>query len=63
LTADAPADARSQDDVWQFGLGLNYFINRWAFVSVAYTHERLNSSVPSDDYDVNRIWATLSLEY
>ena len=31
-------------------------------MSVAYTHDSLNSSVPLDDYDVNRIWLTLSLE-
>jgi hypothetical protein len=62
LTADAPPDARTRDEIWQYGVGLNYFINRWLFVSAAYTHDSLSSNVPNDEYDVNRIWLTLSLE-
>jgi hypothetical protein len=62
LTPDAPVTARTSDEIWQYGLGLNYFINRWLFVSAAYTHDRLRSNVPGDEYDVNRIWLTLSLE-
>lgn len=62
LTADAPEDARSKDELWQAGLGLTYFINRALFLSVSYTWDRLDSNVPLDDYEVNRIWVTLSLE-
>ncbi|RPH97025.1 MAG: hypothetical protein EHM68_09860, partial [Lysobacterales bacterium] len=62
LTANAPAGARSGDQLWQYGLGLSYFINRYMFVSAAYTHDRLDSNLPLDEYDVNRIWLTLSLE-
>jgi len=63
LTPDAPEDARSNDKIWQAGVGLNYFVNRNIFLGIAYTYDHLSSSVPNDDYDVNRIWATLSLEY
>jgi hypothetical protein len=62
LTNDAPAGARSKDDLWQAGLGLTYFINRYLFFSASYTHESLGSNVPTDEFDVNRLWLTLSLE-
>jgi hypothetical protein len=62
LTADAPADARSQDDLWQAGLGLVWYINRNTFLSASYTYDHLTSNVSEDEYDVNRIWVTLSLE-
>lgn len=62
LTADAPENARTRDKIWQYGLGLNYFINRWMFLSAAWTHDTLSSNIPLDEYEVNRIWLTLSLE-
>jgi hypothetical protein len=62
LTADAPADSREQDELWQAGIGLTWFVNRWMFLSASYTHDRLTSNVPGDEYEVNRIWLTLSLE-
>lgn len=63
LIPGAPADARSKDKVWQAGVGVNYFVNRNVFASLSYTYDHLTSNVAADDYDVNRIWATLSLEY
>ena len=62
LTDDAPDDAREKDKTWQAGFGLNYFVNRYVFFSAAYTHDRLNSNVPGDNYNVNTVWLTLSLE-
>lgn len=62
LVLDAPADARSHDKIWQYGVGLSYFVNRWLFFSAAYTRDSLSSNVPGDEYDVNRVWLTLSLE-
>jgi len=62
LTASAPPDARSNDEIWQAGLGLTYFINRFLFLSAAYTRDSLSSNVPNDKYDVNRLWLTLSFE-
>ena len=61
-TANAPADARSRDELWQYGVGLSYFINRYLFLSASYTHDSLTSNLPLDEYDVNRFWLTLSLE-
>jgi hypothetical protein len=62
LLADAPEGARTDDKSWQAGLGLSYFVNRHVFFSAAYTYDTLSSNVPGDDYDVNNIWLTLSLE-
>jgi hypothetical protein len=62
LTANAPDDARSKDTLLQYGVGLTYFINRWLFLSASYTHDSLDSNVPLDEYDVNRVWVTLGLE-
>lgn len=62
LTADAPQDARSKDKLLQYGVGLSYFINRYLFLSASYTHDTLSSNLPLDEYDVNRIWLTLSVE-
>lgn len=62
LTDDAPDDARSKDKLWQFGVGLNYFFNRHVFVSASWTHDDLSSDLPLDEYDVNKVWLTLSLE-
>jgi hypothetical protein len=62
LSNDAPEDARTRDEIWQAGVGLNYFINRYAFLNASYNHERLTSSVPTDRYNVNTVWLTLSLE-
>lgn len=63
LIPGAPADARTEDKIWQAGVGLNYFVNRNIFLSLSYTYDHLTSNVVDDDYDVNRVWATLSLEY
>jgi hypothetical protein len=62
LAEDASEGARSKDKTWQAGLGLNYFVNRYVFLSAAYTWEQLTSNVDFDDYTVNTIWLTLSLE-
>ena len=62
LRPDAPPSARTKDEIWQYGVGLNYFINRWMFLGAAYTHDSLTSNIPGDEYDVNRVWLTLSLE-
>lgn len=62
LIDGAPETARDQDKVWQTGLGVSYFVNRYVFFSAAYTHSRLRSGLPEDEYDANRIWLTLSLE-
>ena len=53
---------RTRDKIWQYGVGLNYFVNRWMFLSAAWTHDTLSSNIPLDEYEVNRIWLTLSLE-
>jgi hypothetical protein len=62
LRADAPPEARSSDEIWTYGVGFNYFINRWMFLSASYTHASMTSNIPGDEFDVNRIWLTLSLE-
>jgi hypothetical protein len=62
LLPNAPEFARDEDDVWQAGLGVNYFVNRHVFFNLAWTYETLDSNVPLDDYDRNNIWLTLSLE-
>jgi hypothetical protein len=58
-----PGIARDQDDVWRAGLGANWFINRHAYLNASYSWEQLSSSLPNDDYDVNKIWLVLGLEY
>jgi hypothetical protein len=62
LIEGAPVDARTKDKVWQGGVGLNWYFNRYLFASAAYTFAHLKSSVPNDDFDVNRVWLTLGLE-
>lgn len=59
---DAPPGARSSDDVWRFGIGFNWFLNRFVFFNLSYAYEKLDSNVPTDDYDVNRVWFGLTLE-
>lgn len=59
----ATPDARSDDSVWRLGLGGSWFINRHAYLNASYTWETFDSSIPNDDYDVNRIWLVLGLEY
>jgi hypothetical protein len=60
---DASADARTEDSTWRAGLGASWFINRHAYLNASYAWESLDSSLPNDDYDVNRVWLVLGLEY
>lgn len=53
---------RSTDDVWRFGLGANWFINRYMYLNASYAYEKLSSSIPGDDYEVNTFWLVLGLE-
>jgi hypothetical protein len=62
LTANAPTDARSEDKIWQAGIGLNWFINRSVFLNASYNYETLSSNVPLDEYDTNTVWLVLGLE-
>ena len=62
LTNDAPEDARSSDKIFRAGFGVNWFINRWLYLSASYDYEKLTTNVPNQDYDVNRIWLTLGME-
>jgi len=62
LLPGAPANARSNDQIYRAGIGINWYINRHVFFAASYDHERLKSNVPGDDYDVNRVWLTLGLE-
>jgi hypothetical protein len=59
----ARTNARDKDDVWRAGFGANWFINRHAYLNASYSWEELSSSLPLDDYTVNRIWLILGLEY
>jgi len=62
LLPGAPATARSNDEVWGAGVGVNYFINRWMFVSASYDFQDLSTNVPNDGYKVNRAWLVLGFE-
>lgn len=62
LVDDAPEGARESDQLYRFGLGLSWFINRYLFLNASYDHSRLRSNVPGDEYDVNRVWLTLGIE-
>jgi hypothetical protein len=62
LLPDAPANARTSDQIYRGGVGLNWYINRYMFLAASYDYEKLKSNVPGDDYHVNRVWLTLGLE-
>lgn len=59
---DAPVGARTSDQVWRAGLGVNYFINRWMFVGASYDYQNLDTNVANDGYKVNRAWLVLGFE-
>lgn len=63
LTADAPEDARSNDQSWTVGLGLSYFINRNMFLNASYNYNKTTSNLPGDGWAVNQVWLVLALEY
>ena len=63
LLPGAPANARAWDHIWRAGVGASWFINRHFFLNASYDFETLDSNVPNDGYDVNRIWLTLAYEY
>jgi hypothetical protein len=58
----APAGSRTSDQIWRAGVGFNYFINRWMFVSASYDYQRLSTNVANDGYKVNRAWLVLGFE-
>jgi hypothetical protein len=60
--AGAPPDARSRDKVYRYGVGANWFINRFMYLNASYGYEELETNVPGDDYDVNRVWLVFGLE-
>jgi hypothetical protein len=62
MLPNAPEIARSRDQVYRGGIGLNWFINRWMFLNASYDYEKLKSNVPDDGYEVNRVWLTLGFE-
>ena len=62
LIDDAPEDARSNDKIYRFGVGLNWFINRHVFLNASYDWGKLTTDAPDDGYTVNRVWLTLGLE-
>ena len=59
----APVDARAKDEVYRYGVGASWFINRHLFLNGSYAYEKLNTNVPNDDYNVNNFWLALGLEY
>ena len=62
LIEGAPADARTGDQIYRFGIGLSWFINRYLFLNASYAYEELDSNLPADGYRVNTYWLTLGLE-
>ena len=62
LIEGAPGFARDHDKIWRAGLGVNWYINRSVFLGASYDRTTLNSNVPLDDYEVNRLWLVLGLE-
>ena len=58
----APANARAWDHIWRAGVGVSWFINRHLYLNASYDFETLDTNVPNDGYDVNRVWLTLGLE-
>jgi hypothetical protein len=62
LIEDAAEDARTSDQVWMAGIGVNYFINRHFYLSASYDYSKLKSNVPGDDFTVNRFWLVVGME-
>jgi len=62
LLPGAPEDARSRDKILRYGVGASWFINRHIYLNASYGHDRLDTNVPMDSYDVNRVWLTLGME-
>ena len=62
LIENAPQDALSRDEIFRAGFGVNWFINRYTYLSASYDYEKLDTDVLADKYSVNRVWLTLSLE-
>jgi hypothetical protein len=62
LLPGAPANARAWDHIWRAGVGVSWFINRHLYLNASYDFETLDTNVPNDGYDVNRVWLTLGLE-
>ena len=60
--AGAPADARSWDHVFRYGIGLNWFINRYLFLNASYNYSKLDTNAPDNGYTVNSVWLTLGIE-
>jgi hypothetical protein len=63
LLPGAPANARAWDQIWRAGVGASWFINRHLYLNASYDFETLDTNVPNDGYDVNRVWLTLGYEY
>jgi len=57
------ADLRTKDKIFRAGVGLNWFINRHAYLNASYAYSDFNSSVVDDDYQTNDVWLLLGLEY
>lgn len=62
LLPGAPANARAWDQIWRAGVGVSWFINRHLYLNASYDFETLDTNVPNDDFDVNRVWLTLGFE-
>jgi hypothetical protein len=62
LLEGAPPDARSNDTIFRAGVGVNWFINRYLFLSASYDYEKFDSSIPGDGFEVNRVWLQLGIE-
>ena len=58
----APDFARSEDQTFRAGVGVNWFINRYMFFGASYDYEKSKTNISVDDYEVNRIWLTLGFE-
>jgi hypothetical protein len=58
----APPGSRTNDSVWRAGVGVNYFINRWMWVSASYDFQDMSTNVANDGYKVNRAWLVLGFE-
>jgi hypothetical protein len=62
LTPDAPSEARSRDKYWTAGVGATYFFNRSLYINASYDFSTLESNLPNDGFDTNRVWLVLGLE-
>lgn len=59
---DTLENTRSTDNILRAGVGLNWFINRYIYLNTSYAYEKLDSSLPDDDYSANTFWLVLGLE-